>query len=111
MRKKSLIFVFFTLIFAILAPQLLLAQEEALPVTPPSVITELAVLAGIALLPYVVMLLTSYVKIVIVLSLLRNALGVQQSPPNQVINGIALLMTIYVMFPVGTQMWEKSKEF
>ena len=61
---------------------------------PPPLITELAVLAGLSILPFAIMLLTSYVKIVVVLSLLRNALGVQQSPPNQVLNGIALLMTI-----------------
>ena len=54
------------------------------------------------------MLLTSYTKIVIVLALLRNALGVQQSPPNQVLNGIALLMTTYVMFPTGMQMYEAA---
>jgi type III secretion protein R len=54
------------------------------------------------------MLLTSYVKIVVVLSLLRNALGVQQSPPNQVLNGIALLMTIYVMFPTGVAMYNAA---
>ena len=72
---------------------------------PPSVLTELAVLAALALLPFAVMLLTSYTKVVIVLSLLRNALGVQQAPPNQVLNGIALLITIYVMFPTVSAMY------
>ncbi|KPK33741.1 MAG: type III secretion system protein SsaR [Chlamydiae bacterium SM23_39] len=56
------------------------------------------------------MLLTSFVKIVIVLSLLRNAIGVQQTPPNQVINGVALLLSIYVMFPTGLAMYNSSKE-
>lgn len=76
--------------------------------TPPNLISQLAVLAGLSLLPFAVMLLTSYVKIVVVLSLLRNALGVQQSPPNQVLNGIALLMTIYVMFPTGVAMYNAA---
>jgi type III secretion protein R len=71
----------------------------------PALLTQLAVLAGLALLPFAVMLLTSYVKIIIVLSLLRNALGVQQSPPNQVLNGIALIMTIYVMYPTALAMY------
>ena len=57
------------------------------------------------------MLLTSYIKIVVVLSLLRNALGVQNSPPNQVITGIALLMTIYVMFPTCLSMYQAGEEF
>lgn len=74
----------------------------------PSVVTKLAVLATFSLLPYLVMLLTSYVKIVIVLSLLRNALGVQQSPPNQVLNGIAILLTVYVMFPTGVEMYNAA---
>lgn len=47
---------------------------------------------------------------VIVLSLLRNAIGVQQSPPNQAINGMALLMSIYVMFPTGVAMYDRAKE-
>lgn len=80
------------------------------PATPP-LITELAVLAGLSILPFAVMLLTSYVKIVIVLSLLRNALGVQQSPPNQVLNGIALLMTIYVMYPTGLAMYKAAEDY
>ena len=77
---------------------------------PPQLVAELAILAGLSILPYAVMLLTSYVKIVVVLSLLRNALGVQQSPPNQVLNGIALLMTIYVMFPTGVAMYNAASK-
>jgi type III secretion protein R len=76
----------------------------------PSMVTKLAVLAGLALLPFAVMLLTSFMKIVVVLSLLRQALGVQQTPPNQVLNGIALLITIYVMFPVGLAMYQASQD-
>ncbi|NGX55878.1 MAG: Flagellar biosynthetic protein FliP [Candidatus Anoxychlamydiales bacterium] len=76
----------------------------------PPLVTRLAVLAGLALLPFAVMLLTSFVKIIIVLQLLRSALGVQQTPPNQVLNGIALMLTIYVMFPTGVKMYEASKE-
>lgn len=77
----------------------------------PTLITQLAVLAGLSVLPYAIMMLTSFVKIVIVLSLLRNALGVQQSPPNQVLNGIALLMTVYVMFPTGLAMYKASETY
>lgn len=76
----------------------------------PSMVTKLAVLAGLSLLPFAIMLLTSYVKIVVVLSLLRNALGAQQTPPNQVLNGIALLLTVYVMFPTGVLMYNASQE-
>ena len=77
----------------------------------PNVLTMMAVIAMVSLLPFAVILLTSFVKIVIVLSLLRNALGVQQAPPNQVLNGIALLMTIYVMFPTGVAMYNGAKDY
>ena len=77
----------------------------------PTLVTELTVLTGVAILPFVVMMLTSYVKIVVVLSLLRNAVGVQQAPPNQVLNGIALLMTIYVMFPTGLAMYKAGEDY
>jgi type III secretion protein R len=75
----------------------------------PGLLTKLAVLAGFSLLPFAIMLLTSFMKIVVVLSLLRNALGVQQTPPNQVLNGIALLISIYVMFPTGLKMYNASQ--
>ena len=45
-------------------------------------------------------MVTSFTKIVVVLSLLRNALGLQQVPPNVVINGLAIVLSIYVMYPV-----------
>jgi type III secretion protein R len=77
----------------------------------PNVLTKIAVIAGMALMPYAVMLLTSFLKMVVVLSLLRNALGTQQSPPNQAINGIALLMAIYVMFPTGLAMYTSAKSY
>lgn len=47
----------------------------------PSLITQAVALTGLSLLPFIVMILSSFLKIVIVLSLLRNALGVQQAPP------------------------------
>ena len=77
----------------------------------PNVITMMAVLTLAALLPYGIILLTSFLKIVIVLSLLRNALGVQQSPPNQALTGIALLMSIYVMFPTCVAMYDAGREY
>ena len=74
-----------------------------------NIITKIGVLALLSLFPYIVMLLTSFLKMVVVLSLLRNALGVQQSPPNAAINGIALIMAIYVMFPTGLAMYNSAQ--
>ena len=97
------------------APQAAPQQSVIIPnsdeaVLNPSMVTKLAVLAGLSLLPFAVMLLTSYMKIIVVLSLLRNALGVQNTPPNQVLNGIALLITIYVMFPTGLAMYSAAQQ-
>ncbi len=96
------------------APQPTAVKTAAVPTevpsaANPSMVTKLAILAGLSLLPFAVMLLTSYMKIIVVLSLLRNALGVQQTPPNQVLNGIALLITIYVMFPTGLLMYKAAE--
>ncbi|MGU7843997.1 type III secretion system export apparatus subunit SctR [Burkholderia sp. AW33-5] len=63
----------------------------------------LLVVVAISLLPFIAMVVTSYAKIVVVLGLLRNALGVQQVPPNMVLNGIAILVSLYVMAPVGME--------
>ncbi len=75
----------------------------------PSLITQTVAIAFMSLLPFIVMILTSFVKIVVVLSLLRNALGVQQAPPNQVINGVAFLLSIYVMYPTGAKMYDAAQ--
>lgn len=76
----------------------------------PSLVVQAAALVFMSTLPFLMMILSSFVKIVVVLSLLRNALGVQQAPPNQVINGIAFLLSIYVMFPTGVRMYDATKD-
>ncbi|HTH78701.1 MAG TPA: type III secretion system export apparatus subunit SctR [Ramlibacter sp.] len=58
-------------------------------------------LALLALLPLVFVTTTSFMKIAIVLSLVRNALGVQQSPPNIVLYALALMLTVFIMAPIG----------
>jgi len=62
----------------------------------------------LALLPSVLIMMTSFTRIIIVLSFLRNAMGTQQSPPNQVLVGLALFMTLFIMMPVLTQMNEDA---
>src|SRR3546814_6969764 len=60
----------------------------------------LITVVSLALAPFVAVMVTSFTKIVVVLSLLRNALGLQQVPPNVVINCLAIVLSIYVMYPV-----------
>lgn len=75
----------------------------------PSLITQGAVLSILSLLPFIIMILTSFMKIVIVLSLLRNALGVQQAPPNQIINGVAVMLSLFIMYPTALKMYDASQ--
>lgn len=67
----------------------------------PAVLIPLFFLIGV--LPIGLVMVTSYTKIVVVLSLLKNALGLQQVPPAIVTNGLALVLSWYVMYPVGMQ--------
>lgn len=60
----------------------------------------IAVVVALAMAPFVAVMVTSFTKIVVVLSLLRNALGLQQVPPNVVLNGLAIILSAYVMNPV-----------
>ena len=65
---------------------------------------------GMSLLPFLAMVATSYLKIVVVISLVRNALGVQSIPPNMVVNALALILSFYVMAPVVEKGWDIFKE-
>ena len=65
-------------------------------------------LAG--MLPFAVLMVTSYAKLAIVFSLLRSALGIQQVPPNMVLYGISLILTAYIMSPVGYTMFQLVKD-
>lgn len=60
----------------------------------------LAFMTALSFLPAMLILMTSFTRIVIVMSILRQALGLQSSPSNQVINGIALFLTFFIMAPV-----------
>lgn len=62
----------------------------------------------IALLPSLAIMVTSFTRTVIILSFTRNALGVQQTPPNMVLVGIALFLTLYVMNPVLSEINEEA---
>jgi type III secretion protein R len=64
----------------------------------------LIILAALSLAPFGLIMMTSFVKLSVVFSLLRSALGTQQAPPNQVITGLSLVLTIFIMAPVVEKM-------
>lgn len=69
-------------------------------------ISTLLLLVMITLLPFVLMMSTSFLKFAVVLSILRTAMGTQQVPPTPVIMGLAIILSIYVMAPIGAEMGE-----
>lgn len=69
----------------------------------PEPLTLVALIVAFGVAPFVALMMTSYTKLVIVLGLLRTAMGLQQTPPNMVLNGIAIILSIYIMAPVGME--------
>lgn len=60
----------------------------------------LALMTGLTFLPSIVIMMTSFTRIIVVLSILRQAIGLQQSPSNQILVGMALFMSFFIMSPV-----------
>jgi flagellar biosynthetic protein FliP len=96
---------------ALMAPVVAWAQAGGLPMvtsTPGAggsqtytlSIQTLLTLTALTFIPAALLMMTSFTRIIIVLSLLRHALGTQTSPPNQVLLGLALFLTFFIMSPV-----------
>ncbi len=68
----------------------------------------LVLLTSLSFLPAALMMMTSFTRIIIVLSLLRQALGTQSAPPNQVLIGLALFLTLFVMGPVFDKIYTEA---
>ncbi|KXL54548.1 flagellar biosynthetic protein FliP precursor [Anaerotignum neopropionicum] len=65
-------------------------------------------LTVLSLVPSIIIMMTSFTRIIIVMSFLRNAMGLQQTPPNTVLVGIALFLTLFIMSPVIDQVNENA---
>ena len=76
--------------------------------SPSTSITLILAVTVLSVAPAVLLLATSFTKIIVELSLTRNALGMQMSPPNTVLTGIALFLTLFVMGPVFSEMNETA---
>ncbi len=106
-RAASLVGVFFNVV---LLP-VIGSGQDVLPSAPAETanpIVLIIVIGALALAPFGLIMLTSFVKIAVVLSILRSALGTQQVPPNQVITGISLILTIFIMSPVVEKMYAEA---
>ncbi len=72
------------------------------------VVKMIIILTMISVAPFILLMMTCFTRIIIVLSFLRNALGLQQTPPNQVLVGLALFITFFIMQPVLHQVNETA---
>lgn len=68
----------------------------------------LILLTSLSFLPTVLLMMTSFTRIIIVLSLLRQAIGAQSSPPNQILLGLALFLTFFIMGPVFDRVYNEA---
>lgn len=104
------------ILLSILAPEFALAQDLTLFTVSDGESTEdysiklkvLFFMTTLSFLPAMMLMMTSFTRIIIVLSILRQALGLQQSPPNKVLVGISLTLTILIMRPVWTEIYEEA---
>lgn len=69
-----------------------------------------ALLTVLSLTPSILMMLSSFTRIVIVLSMLRTALGLQQTPPNSVVVSLALFLTLFTMMPIAKTIYQEAYE-
>lgn len=89
-------------------PELSIKLGDAGEVAPALQI--LLLLTALSLAPALVLMLTSFTRIVVVLSLLRQAIGTQQLPPGQILIGLALFLTVFIMTPVWSRVHQEALE-
>ena len=96
------------LAFVVVQSPLMVHAEEMVP-DQTSPLAMVALLAVMALLPFALIMVTSFVKVAVVLSILRQAIGAQQVPPNTIITGLAIVLSVYIMAPVGQDMYQELR--
>ncbi len=91
------------------APVLLdLSMLTGTPIQFSSSISLLLTLSAISLIPFFLMSVTSFLRVTIVLGMIRSAIGTQQTPPNAVLISLAMFMTIFIMSPVWQEVYQNA---
>ena len=83
-------------------------DDNEAPQQVSSVMQIVFLLTVLSIVPGLLVLTTSFTRLAVVLSFLRHALGVQQAPPNQVIIGLALFLTVFIMQPVWQRIYDEA---
>ncbi len=92
-----------------MVPSITIGMKEAQRPQQVSVVLQILFLMTVlTLAPAIVVMMTSFTRLVVVFSLIRHALGTQQMPPNQVLIGLALLLTFFLMSPVYTRVHQEA---
>jgi flagellar biosynthetic protein FliP len=112
MKKLSIVLLFLsTFVFAQTPPLPGINITIGEANSPKSLVATLEILlllTVLTLVPSILVLFTSFTRIVIVFSFLRNGLGTRMTPPNQVLIGLALFLTLLIMKPVWSDMWNNA---
>ncbi len=96
-------------LYALALPTLKIGLEGAQNPTQVSIFLQILFLLTIlAIAPSLLLMLTSFTRLIVVFSILRHALGLQQSPPNQVLISLALFLTFFIMSPVFKQAYDQA---
>ncbi len=111
--KKSLFFIFLFLSSALLGADVIPTVNLSLsaPTTPEQLVTSLnllVVLTVLVLAPSILFMMTSFLRLIIVFSFLRQALGTQQMPPSNILVSLALILTFFIMEPVATKSYDTA---
>ena len=97
----------------LLLPTVAFGREAGLQVESGSIASNqvqmMGLMAALALVPFAIVMLTSFSKIVVVLSMVRSALGTQQAPPTMVLTGLAAVLSAHVMAPTMERMWTAGR--
>lgn len=118
-RKSSLanaLYALFSILFLLLLPMMAHASNASIGpiqfdeqnISP--ALKAFALLTILSLAPSILMMLTSFTRIVVVLSMLRTALGLQQTPPNSILISLALFLTLLTMMPVAKTIYTQAYE-
>jgi len=119
MNIRPLVTQLLPLVLLVLAPTTVSAAESGIPALTLNTgsdgeqtwslsLQALALMTVLTLLPAFLLLMTSFTRIVIVLSILRTALGTAQTPSNQILIGLALFLTLFIMHPVFSNVYENA---
>lgn len=111
--RRSIIWISLVLLLGTLLPSLAYAQNISFdlgqgPTTTARIVQLTLLITVLALAPSILVMVTCFTRIVVVLSFLRTAIGVQQTPPNVVIISLALFLTLFVMQPTFQKAWDEG---